>query len=88
MPNANQSMKVELKKEEREKLEQEIQSFFGEELETPLNNLQVQLIIKFMTERFGAYFYGQGIRDARDFLQAEFQIMSENVLDLENDFSD
>ncbi|MBF0199434.1 MAG: DUF2164 family protein, partial [Planctomycetes bacterium] len=54
----------------------------------PLNNLQIQLLIRFMTDRFGSYYYGQGIRDAKEYLLGEFQLISESVKDLENNFND
>jgi|SaaInlStandDraft_1057018.scaffolds.fasta_scaffold13298_5 uncharacterized protein (DUF2164 family) len=75
--------KVELKKEEQEALEREVQIFFEEEMDQTLNNLQVQLMIRFMTEKLGAHYYNQGLNDAKEFLQQEFSIVSENVLDLE-----
>ena len=77
---------ADLKKEEKEKLEEEIKSFVMAELEVDINNLQIQLLIKFMKERFGAYFYAQGLRDAKDYLTGEFNLMAEGVQDLEADF--
>jgi uncharacterized protein (DUF2164 family) len=74
--------KVELKQDSKEALEKEIYEFFNDELDTDLNNLQIQLIIKFMTARLGGVYYNQGLQDAKEFLKQEYQLISENVRDL------
>lgn len=46
-----------------------IKLFFSEERDEDLGDLAAMLILEFIGEHFGPYFYNKGIADAKDYLQ-------------------
>lgn len=46
-----------------------IKVFFSEERDEDLGDLAAMLILSFISERFGPYFYNKGIADAKVYLQ-------------------
>lgn len=60
--------KVELRKDIKDKVIEDIKKFFCEEREEELGNLAAEIILDFFIDEIGPYIYNQGIADAADFV--------------------
>ena len=50
-----------------------IRLFFAEERDEELGELACMLILEFISEKFGAYYYNLGLNDAQNFLQEKIE---------------
>ena len=50
-----------------------IKLFFAEERDEDLGDLAALLLLEFISEQFGPYYYNLGINDAQNFLQEKIE---------------
>ncbi|MCL2462710.1 MAG: DUF2164 domain-containing protein [Defluviitaleaceae bacterium] len=65
----------ELTKDEKSKSIEALKPYLSERFETPVGNLQADMILDFITAHIGPYFYNKGVLDS-------MSAMSERVEDL------
>ncbi|MCF7792890.1 MAG: DUF2164 domain-containing protein [Candidatus Cloacimonetes bacterium] len=67
--------KIELSQEQREKIIEEIISFFYNERNEEIGELAAILLLDFFTKKIGPFFYNEGIKDAIKFMQERVEDM-------------
>ncbi|MCO1602243.1 DUF2164 domain-containing protein [Desulfosporosinus nitroreducens] len=70
-----QKMEIDLKKEVREVLTEDLKRHFWNERDEELSNLGAELLLDFIINNIGPYIYNQGIEDS-------YAYMSERIEDL------
>lgn len=60
--------RIKLTKETKEKAIQEIREYFASERNEEIGNLAGEIILDFITEKIGSYYYNQGIADAEKYM--------------------
>lgn len=63
----------ELNAEQKQEGIDAIRLFFAEERDEDIGQLAALLLLDFIAEKFGAYFYNLGISDAKYFLQEKIE---------------
>ncbi|NQZ99577.1 MAG: DUF2164 domain-containing protein [Myxococcales bacterium] len=76
---ANDTMRIQLSEERRERVLGSIARFFDDKLDREISVFQAEQLLDFMVLELGAPVYNQAIRDAHGFLQ-------EKLSDLEGEF--
>ncbi len=73
-------MQIQLSKEEKRKLINEIQIFFYKEREEDIGIIAAEIILEFMIENIGKYAYNKALDDAKGWFQ-------QRIEDLDIDYS-
>ena len=76
---ANDTMRIQLSEERRERVRGSIARFFDDKLDREISVFQAEQLLDFMVLELGAPVYNQAIQDARGFLQTKLD-------DLEGEF--
>lgn len=66
---------IPLTKEQRQAIKESIKSYFFDELDTELDDIQADFLLDFISEKLGNHFYNQGVSDT-------IKTMKERVDDL------
>jgi len=75
--------KIELPKETRDALAAAISRYLKDELDVEVTGFDAVFLTDFVTERFGPYFYNQGLADAQALLAKKLDEMGDAILSLE-----
>ena len=59
--------------EQRKQGMETIKAFFSEERDEDLGDLAAMLILDFISESFGPYYYNKGLEDAKSFLSEKIE---------------
>ena len=70
-------------REETNALVGEIQEYFREELDQDIGMLPAEMLMRFFSEKMGAYFYNRGLYDAQELLRRRMDSLAEDVFALE-----
>ena len=70
-------------REETKALVGEIQEYFREELDQDIGMLPAEMLMRFFSEKMGAYFYNRGLYDAQELLRRRMDSLAEDVFALE-----
>ncbi len=65
--------KIELTKEAKKQMIEDIKIYFSEKREEEMGDLAAQLLLNFMMEKIGPMFYNQAIRDAYLFMSDKLE---------------
>jgi uncharacterized protein (DUF2164 family) len=65
--------KIELTKEEKRQIINAIKTYFEKERDEELGDLSAEIIMDFIAEKIGPYFYNQGVRDAQSYLSEKIE---------------
>lgn len=60
--------RLELNKEQKEEAVKEIIHYFGKERDEEIGNLAAQLLLMFIAEKIGPYYYNKGVQDAQKYM--------------------
>lgn len=74
---------VQFSKEEREEITAALQDYLKDELELEAGGLAASLLVDFITERLGGYYYNRGLYDAQALLSKRADELAEAILELE-----
>jgi len=66
-------------KPEKEAISQKIQEYFQEELDQEIGNLQAGLLLNFIAEEVGPFFYNKGVRDSQVALSKRIDELTEAI---------
>ena len=75
----NQSMRIELSGEGRNRIVRSVRRFLDEQLDLELSDFQAERVVDFFVKELGAPVYNQAIRDAHRFIE-------EKLADLDAEF--
>ena len=70
-------------REETKAMAGEIQDYFREELDQDIGALPAEMLMRFFSEKMGAYFYNRGVYDAQELIAKRMESLSDDVLGLE-----
>ena len=59
---------VEFSKQQRKDIILDMQEFFSDHLELELNNLQGELLLDYITEKIGSFYYNVGIEKSIEYM--------------------
>lgn len=65
--------KIEITKEAKKQMIEEIKAFFLNERDEEIGDLACELILDFITDKLGPYFYNQALNDAHYFLSEKLE---------------
>lgn len=70
-------MKIKLTKSEQEAMIREIKSFHLDERDEEIGDLAAMLILDFITDSLGKFYYNAGVRDAKSYIFEKLEEISE-----------
>ena len=70
-------------REEASALVGEIQEYFRDELDQSIGALPAEMLMRFFSEKMGAYFYNRGLYDAQDLIGKRMDSLRDDVFQLE-----
>lgn len=68
-------LKVELAKEQKRRAIQDIQEYFARERDEEIGDLAGEIILDFIAEKIGPYFYNQAILDVQKYMNEKIEDM-------------
>lgn len=74
---------IEFSKDEKAILVEKLKRYFESELDQEIGGFDAEFLLDFFSEEMGAYYYNQGLHDARDILQTRLDEISETIYELE-----
>lgn len=74
---------IEFSKDQKSTLVDEIQKYFYKELDQELGEFDAEFLLDFFSEKVGAYYYNQGLNDARALLDDKLETITESFYELE-----
>ncbi len=66
-------MRVELDSDKVKMAIEDIQKYFDEERDESIGDLQGALLLEFIADKIGPYFYNQGVNDAQKYLEEKVE---------------
>lgn len=75
--------KIEFQADERDRLIDQIQSYFSDEMDQELGSFEAGFLLNFLVKAIGPALYNQALYDAQAILSARLETVSEAILDLE-----
>jgi uncharacterized protein (DUF2164 family) len=70
-------------REETGALVGEIQEYFRDELDQSIGALPAEMLMRFFSEKMGAYFYNRGLYDAQELIGKRMDSLRDDVFQLE-----
>lgn len=74
---------IKFEKEERAAIVGRIQGYFRDELDASIGEIPAELLLNFFTEQIGAFYYNQGLADAKAVLGKVVDDVEERIYALE-----
>ncbi len=74
---------VELSKEEKEVVVRKIQAYVQEELDFDIGQFDAEFLLDFFSQHIGAYYYNQGLYDARSVLESKLKDIDDALYEIE-----
>jgi uncharacterized protein (DUF2164 family) len=74
---------IKFEKEERAAIVAAIQEYFREELDSSIGEIPAELLLNFFSDRIGAFYYNQGLADAKVALGKVVDEVEERIYALE-----
>lgn len=76
---------IEFTSQQKEQLVDKLQSYFEHELNQELGQFDAEFLLDFVSKEFGAFYYNQGLQDARRVLEQRLQTIDDDLYALEKD---
>jgi uncharacterized protein (DUF2164 family) len=74
---------IKFEKEERAAIVGRIQGYFRDELDSSIGEIPAELLLNFFSEQIGAFYYNQGLADAKAVLGKVVDDVEERIYALE-----
>jgi uncharacterized protein (DUF2164 family) len=74
---------IKFEKDERAAIVAAIQGYFRDELDSSIGEIPAELLLQFFTDRIGAFYYNQGLADAKLALGKVVDEVEERIYALE-----
>lgn len=74
---------IQFSKRERELIAIKLQNYFESELDHDLGGLEADLLLNFLSESLGSFYYNRGLYDAEAILKSRTDDITSAILDLE-----
>ena len=60
-----------------------LQRYFESELDYELGQFDADFLLDFISKEFGAVYYNQGVKDARDIIEQKVELIGESIYEIE-----
>lgn len=74
---------IKFSKEQNELIIRKLQVYFDEELDQDLGQFEAEFLLDFFTDEIGAYYYNQGLRDARKVMESKLEAIADTLYEIE-----
>ncbi len=74
---------IKFEKEERAEIVARIQRYFADELDSSIGEIPAELLLNFFSDQIGAFYYNQGLADAKAVLGKVVDDVEERIYSLE-----
>jgi len=70
---------------QKQKMVQELQDYFEQELDFDLGQFDADFLLDFISNKFGAVYYNQGVRDAQTVVERKMLDISDELYQIEQE---
>jgi uncharacterized protein (DUF2164 family) len=74
---------IEFSKAEKDTIVQKIQDYLNDELDVEIGQFDTEFLLDFFSKEVGAYYYNQGLQDARAVISAKLIDVDEAIYEIE-----
>jgi uncharacterized protein (DUF2164 family) len=74
---------IEFSKAEKDTIVQKIQDYLNDELDIEIGQFDAEFLLDFFSKEVGAYYYNQGLQDARAVISAKLIDVDEAIYEIE-----
>ena len=74
---------IKFSKEEKQFLVNKIQAYFEQEMNREIGQFEAEFLLDFFSREVGAYYYNQGLSDARSLLAEKLETISDAFYEIE-----
>ena len=75
--------KIDFKPEEKRALVRKVRDYFDAEIDYPIGEIPAEMLLNFLQEEIGAYYYNKGLHDAQAALRAQMESFDDAIYSLE-----
>ena len=72
---------------QKDDLVEKLQKYFDQELSQDIGRFDAEFLVDFISEEFGAYYYNQGLEDARTIVTKQADTIAEAIYEIEKPLS-
>ena len=72
-----------LSEDKKTQLIDKLQRYFESELDYELGQFDADFLLDFISKEFGAVYYNQGLKDARDIIEQKVELIGESIYEIE-----
>ena len=72
-----------LSEDKKTQLIDKLQRYFESELDYELGQFDADFLLDFISKEFGAVYYNQGLKDARDIIEQKVELIGEAIYEIE-----
>ena len=76
-------MTVELDRNQKQAMTQTLQTYLQDELDVELGQFDAEFLIDFISKKFGAVYYNQGITDAQQVMERKMLDIADELYEIE-----
>jgi uncharacterized protein (DUF2164 family) len=74
---------IEFSKAEKDTIVEKIQDYLNDELDVEIGQFDAEFLLDFFSKEVGAYYYNQGLQDARAVISAKLIDVDEAIYEIE-----
>ncbi len=74
---------IEFSKAEKDTIVQKIQDYLNDELDVEIGQFDAEFLLDFFSKEVGAYYYNQGLQDARAVIANQLENIDEAIYEIE-----
>ena len=74
---------ITLSEDKKSQLIGKLQRYFESELDYDLGQFDADFLLDFISKEFGAVYYNQGLKDARDIIEQKIELIGESIYEIE-----
>lgn len=74
---------IEFSKAEKDTIVQKIQDYLNDELDVEIGQFDAEFLLDFFSKEVGAYYYNQGLQDARAVINSKLVDVDEAIYEIE-----
>ena len=76
---------INISRKNRDKIAQDIQEWFRENLDQEIGNLDSEFLLDYFTENLGGFYYNQALSDVHSLITEKTESLADSIYDLMKD---
>ena len=76
---------INISRKNRDKIAQDIQEWFRENLDQEIGNLDAEFLLDYFTENLGGFYYNQALSDVHSLIAEKTEFFADSIYDLMKD---